>query len=64
MTYVAPALVQDVATRHEECGAIVELLAVVLILFGGAAAFCVAVCGIGKVQSCDVGWLHVTAVCK
>lgn len=64
MSYVAPVLVQDTEAQVEECGAIVETLAVVLILFGSAAAFCLAVCGWGKVKSCDVGWLKVTAVCK
>ena len=36
----------------------------VLLVFGGAWAYCKAVCGWSNVKSCSTSWLKVTAVCK
>ena len=36
----------------------------VVLVFGGAWAYCKAMCGWNGVQSCSTSWLKVTAVCK
>lgn len=42
----------------------VAALGWVLLVFGGAWAFCLAVCGWGNIQSCETSWLKVKATCK
>jgi hypothetical protein len=44
---------------------VVMLLAVVIIYYGSLGAFCVAVCGYGKVQTCAAEWgIWAKVVCR
>ncbi len=36
----------------------------VLLVFGGAWAYCKAVCGWNNVRECSTSWLQVKAVCR
>lgn len=65
-TYVKPAVATAELTLFEENEVPVFVAAIgwVVLVFGGAWAYCQAMCGWMNVRSCDTSWLKVKAVCK
>jgi hypothetical protein len=66
MEYVEPvvALPRYDVYEENEVPVIVAAAGWVVLVFGGAWAFCKAVCGWNNVKSCSTSWLTVTATCK
>lgn len=66
VSYEAPQLAiysnDNVLTEND--AVFVAAIGWVVLVFGGAWAYCKAMCGWNGVKSCSTSWLQVTAVCK
>ena len=64
--YERPMILQvdEVIFEENELPVFVAAIGWVILVFGGAWAYCKAVCGWSNVKSCSTSWLTVKAVCK
>lgn len=67
MTYAPPEMEvseEQGVLAENEVAVFVAAIGWVVLIFGGAWAYCKAVCGWRGVRECSTSWLQVKAVCK